>query len=72
MRDRSAQAPSAAYGCTNGVLASQRALAGRPSVEAHPLPLGDWIGLDPVGVTQGQGWVQCAPDAPKKDGWLLR
>jgi hypothetical protein len=45
----------AAQGCLNGVPASQRALAGRPSVEVHPLPLGDWIGVDPVGVTQGQG-----------------
>jgi hypothetical protein len=46
---------TAAHGCVNGVPASQRALAGRPSVEVHPLPLGDWIGVDPVGVTQGQG-----------------
>ena len=55
----------------NGVPATQRALAGRPSVAAHPLPLGAWIGIDPVGVTQGQGYVHLVPEAPKKDGWAL-
>ena len=44
-------APSAAHGCTNGVPACQRALAGKPS----PPQLLAWIGLVPVGVTHGQG-----------------
>jgi hypothetical protein len=37
------------YGCTNGVPAFQRALAGRP----EPPQLLDWICVDPVGVTHG-------------------
>ena len=37
----------------------------------HPLPLGAWIGIDPVGVTQGQEYVHFVPEAPKKDGWAL-
>ena len=38
------------------------------SRESASLPLGDWIGLDPVGVTHGHGYVHPAPDAPKKAG----